>query len=314
MVRKAPTTLANAESMPRPHSFLTRFLPAPSKPMRLKLETPGDVEVPNHAGVGAIVSCRSSAPSSRLCLPASSVLRIIRRGCGPRSSLFETMGQNLDCRREKEIVVRGRPSQGQDLSLPFALHHIKRLARVSESFPCRASVVGRKDSGRFLVHQRGISADRRSHGVWCVVCVVHACLSDLFRRLTAADVLGTLSLSHTSPAQRWDGHILGRLLMLHAGDVVRSGAGGWTVTHRRLSRHPSLSTEHLRELTNSGSSTGLRVPRTGGILLYSPAVPVPSKLGTREVPEVVCPPWRAKSQQFLPDQNATFMLCINKCP
>lgn len=166
--------------------------------------------------------------------------------------------------------------------MPFALHHIKRLARVSESFLCRASVVGRKDSGRFLVHQRGISADRRSHGVWCVVCVVHAFLSDLFRRLTAADVLGTLSLSHTSPAQRWDGHILGRLLMLHAGDVVRSGAGGWTVTHRRLSRHPSLSTEHLQELTNSGSSTGLRVPRTGGILLYSPAVPVPSKLATRE--------------------------------
>lgn len=39
----------------------------------------------------------------------------------------------------------------------------------------------------------------------CVVCVVHACLSDLFRRLTAADVLGTLSLSHTSPARGWDG-------------------------------------------------------------------------------------------------------------
>lgn len=66
MVRKAPTTLANAKSMPRPHSFLTRFPPAPSKPMRLKLETPGDVEMPNHAGVGAIVSCRSSALLSPL--------------------------------------------------------------------------------------------------------------------------------------------------------------------------------------------------------------------------------------------------------
>lgn len=178
--------------MPRPHSLLTRFPPAcPSRPMRLKLET-----------LGATSTCPITRGSVASCHVGRRHPHFPQRVAAPDPRYLKRWDRtNLDVVVRERFVVRGRPSQGQYLSLPFALHHIKHLARVSESFPHAVPASSGKDSGRFLV-QRGISADRRSHGV---VCVVRACLSDLFRRLMAADVLGTLSLSHTRPAQRWDG-------------------------------------------------------------------------------------------------------------
>lgn len=156
-----------------------------------------------------------------------------------------------------KIAVRGRPSQGQDLSLPFALHHIKRLARVSES-----SLLCGCGQAKIVVGS-SLSAGYRLIGAsWCGVC--RACSECVFVRfvskVTAAVVWHLVVVSY-KPGAAVGWHILGVYWCCMLGAVVQSRADGCTTAPRRLSRHPSLPTKYPRDLANSGFSTGWCVPR-----------------------------------------------------
>ena len=182
--------------------FLTTKIPARPNRCACKLETRGDVERPITRG--SVASCHVGRRHPPGCCPSSALSALSAEVAAPDSRYLKRWDRSWTL-GEREIIVRGRPSQGQNLSLPFALHHIKRLAREcpSLSMPClRASVAGAIIVVVSLV-RRGISADdRRSMACMQRMCVCQICFE------AAADVLVLCRcLNKPGAAAAW--HILG---------------------------------------------------------------------------------------------------------